>query len=217
MLQILNPGMTNKDNFIPYEHTTILKLFSKPNIIGLVADVHQGKSMLIYHIIETIKTYYSASIYSYGLRLNVPNVQNIYSLSELEQVKNSVIFIDEMSSLFDLDNRKVKHQIENTLRLIFHNNNVLFLCGVGENWKKFLSAKIEIIFYKKLTLSDLINGSRVKEMIMSYKGIERGTAILNLEVDKTLLFDGEHYSTLTIPYLKKYDTKAKNQDILQQK
>jgi len=191
----------------------VIKLLDKPKIIGVCADVNAGKSMLLYNIIEDLKDY-KYTLYTYGLRLEVPNATQVYSVAELESIKNSIIVIDELSSLFDLDNRKVKKQIENTLRLINHNNNILILCGVPENFKKFISGKIDIMIYKKTTIADLINGCRVKNMLMNYKGMERGTEILNLDIDRALVFDGTHYTKFKVKYYEKYDSKKDNTKIL---
>ena len=104
--------------------------------------------------------------------------------------------------------------IEKTLRLINHNNNILILAGLPENYKKFISAKLDMIFFKKCTLSDFINGSRLKNIVTSYKGNELGSAVLNLNIDKALLFDGRHFNVIHVPYYKKYDSKKNNEDIL---
>jgi len=190
------------------------KLFDKPKIIGLVANANEGKSNMIYWMLDQLSREFRFKVYVYGLRCDFPNTMQIYSITELEQVKDSIVMIDEMFSLFDLDNRKIKTQIENTIRLIFHNNNILLMCGLGENFKKFLSAKLTAVIFKKVTLADLINGSTVKNIIMGYKGNERGSSVLNLGVDEAVIYDGLHYHQLDIPYMKKFDTKLKNVPIL---
>lgn len=195
----------------------IKKLFNKPKIISVCADVNQGKSMLLYHIMETLHKDSKFTLFTYGLRLKYANAQQIYSVSELEQIRDSIIVIDELSSLFDLDNRKVKKQIENTLRLLNHNNNILILCGTPENFKKFISAKIDYVIFKKTTIADFINGSRLKNILTAYKGNERGSELLNLRINEALLYDGLHYSLMEVPYYKKFDSKADNQTIVQPK
>ena len=224
-------GIELKDNFQlqaqalkeqqAYEKSTALvnklkisNLFRKPKIIGLCANSNEGKSNTIYWILDKLSKDFKFKVYVYGLRCEFQNTIRINSVEEMEQIKNSIILIDEMFSLFDLDNRKVRSQVENTLRLIFHNNNVLLICGLGENFKKFLSAKLHAVIFKKITLADLINGSTVKNIIMSYKGEERGTAILDLEIDEALVYDGLHYHLIDVPYMKQYDSKIKNIPIL---
>ena len=189
------------------------KMFTKPCVVGISADVNQGKSMLLYNIINSIKGD-EFKLYTYGLRMNVGCARQVYSVAELEQITNSIIIIDELSSLFDLDNRKIKKQVENTLRLINHNNNVLILCGTPENFKKFIGGKLDMLFYKKTTMADLINGSRVKNILSQYKGYEMGSEILNLKINEALFWDGRHYDKVHIDYLKRYDTKADNVEIV---
>lgn len=194
--------------------STITKLFAKPQIIGVIADVNQGKSMTLYHIIEECRVKHTFELYQYGLRLSPRGAVQVNSIEEIESIKNSVIVIDELSSLFDLDNRKVKSMIENSLRLINHNNNVVILAGTPENFKKFVSAKLNVIFFKQSTIADFINGSRAKNILMAYRGNERGSAMLNLDVDETLVWDGKHYSKMRIPYYPSFDTKRGNESIL---
>jgi len=192
-------------------------LFSKPSIVGLVGNANEAKSNLIYYILDTLKKDFKFKVYVYGLRCNVLNTTIVHSVEEIEQVQNSIIIVDEMENLFDFSDRKVKKQIEKTIRLIFHNNNILFLCGLGENFKKFLSAKLSVVIYKKTTIADLINGSVVKRIVLKYEGAEKGSNILHLNLDEALVFDGLHYEKIKIPYLKQYDTKASNVPILVRK
>ena len=170
----------------------LINLFDKPKIMGVVADVNSGKSMLLYHVIETLRSKAEFSLYTFGFRVPLDFAKEIYSVEELEQIENSLIIIDETFTLFDLGNRKNKKAVENTLRLINHNNNLLVLCMVPENVKKFLASKIDILFFKKCTIPDFINGSMVKRIVDSYSGYERGTTILGLKIDEALIFDGKH-------------------------
>ena len=190
-------------------------LFHKPKVYGVVADVNQGKSMLLYHILDTLQESHSFNLYTYGLRMSIKGAVQIFSVAEMEEIRNSIIVIDELSSLFDLDNRKCKKTIENTLRLINHNNNVLVLCGVPENFKKFISGKLDAVFYKKTTKADLINGCRVKNILESYKGNQNGSEVLNLAINEVLFYNGKHYEMWDVPYYKKYDTKKKNVKIVE--
>ncbi len=137
--------------------------------------------------------------------------------SYLLSFKDSLIICDEFFTLFDLDNRKARRTIENTLRLINHKNNILFLVGVGENFKKFISSKLDIIIYKQVSFADLINGSRVKSIIKEYNGEEKGSELLNLEINEALIYDGSHYTKFNVPYLKQYDTKIDNVQIFTEK
>jgi len=193
------------------------KLFVKPSIIGLVANVNEGKSNTLYYILDELSKKYDFNVYVYGLKCTFPNTNVIHSVDEMEQIKDSLIILDEVFSLWDLDNRKAKRQIESSLRLINHNNNILIVCGLCENFKKFLSAKLDAVIFKKVSFADMINGSRMKNIIMNYKGNEMGSTVVNLNIDEAIVYDGLKYNKIHIPYMKKYDTKAKNVKILVRK
>ena len=192
----------------------IKNLFSKPQVIGVISNANQGKSMMLYHFLEELKKEYNFKTYSYGLRIDIENNKKIFSVAELEETTNSVIIIDEFATLIDIDNRKVKKQVENTIRLIYHNNNVLLLCGLGQNFPKFISSKLDIIIYKKILLADLINGSSAQRNIINYKGYELGSTILNLAIDEAIIYYKGSYEKINIPYLAQYDSKKDNIDIL---
>jgi len=190
----------------------LYSLFSKPKVIGLVADIDEGKSNLIYYLIDDLVKKGNKNIVSFGLKKSLGE-REIYTLKELEACKNNIIFLDEMMTLFDLDNRMAKKQIENTLRLIAHNNNVLVLCGLPENFKKFLCGKISVWLLKKVTIEDFIRGSSVKRVVTDYHGNERGTEILSLDKGEVILFNG-HYTKINVPYLSQFDTKKNNIPLL---
>lgn len=199
------------------------KLFDKPKIIGMCANQHTGKTNTLYHILDNLSKNYHFKVYTYGLRLSFKGTTAFKSVEELEQFKNSIIIIDEMFSLFDLDNRKVKAQIEKTIRLLFHNNNILLLCGLGENFKKFLSAKIHAVIFKQITFSDLINGSRIKQVAMNYCGDEAGSTMLDIPLNKAIVFNPvnfdkdknqSNYTVIDVPYMEDFDSKLENKPIL---
>lgn len=198
------------------EQEKLLELFKSPKLIGVIADANNGKSNMLYWAIKTMQERYSFKLYSYGLRVSLGE-QKIYSVEELEVIHNSVIIVDEFANMFDIDDRKEKKQIEKTLRLIFHNNNVVLLCGLPENMKKFIASKFDAMIFKKCSLSDFINGSRVKKVALNYEGQEQGAAVLNLPIDTALVYDGTHYTHVHVPYLPETDTKRNNESILQKR
>ena len=190
--------------------------FEKPDIVGIISDVNEGKTNLIYHLIEELKKSCSFNLVTFGLKFEIEDAKTINSLEQLESCRDSLIFLDEFYTLFDLDDRKKKRQIEKTLRLIHHSNNILALVGVPENFKKFISSKIATCFYKKVKINDFINGSNVKGNLISYEGKGMGNKMLNLKRDEVLVFDGD-YRIFNVPYLLKYDSKINNKDIFVEK
>lgn len=195
----------------------IINLFNEPKICAIIGDANSGKSNLIYSLIEDLKANYNFKLYTHGLKYDIGGAIDIYSIDELEKIKDGVIFIDEFISLFDLDDRTNKSKVERTLRLLYHNNNIIILAGLPENFKKFISARVSLIFYKKVTFEDFINGSSVKKNILKYHGVERGSSILDLKTNECLIYDGEHYNKIPINYLGDKDSKKNNPNILTKK
>ncbi len=187
-------------------------LLSEPKIIGLIADVNQGKSNFLYYMIREIQKNYTFQLFTYGLRCDMGE-QKIYSIQELETIKDSIVICDEFYTLFDLEDRKNRNAIEKTLRLINHNNNILILVGLPDNFKKFIASKLDVMIFKQCKLGDFVNGSRVKAVCMSYKGRELGSAMMTMEKNEAIMWD-KHYEKITIPYLQEYDTKKNNVPIL---
>lgn len=195
-------------------HDKILSLFDSPKLIGVIGDANSGKSNLLYFIIKTLRAKHTFSLFTYGMRVNIVGEQKIYSVERLETIRNSVIIIDEFASLFDMDDRKEKKQIEHTLRLIFHNNNVVLFCGLPENYKKFIAAKLDSMIFKKCAMSDFINGSRTKKVAFNCEVDEKGSAVFAIPTDQAIVYDGLDYHKVRVPYQPDADTKANNEEIL---
>lgn len=199
------------------EENNVIQEFNAPKIIGIVSDPNEGKSNLAHYLIKELKENYTFKLYTYGFRTEISGTPQIFSIREVEEIRDSIIFIDEFYTLFDLEDRRKKMMVENTLRLLFHNNNILVLIGVGENFKKFVSGKLNTIFFKKVTFSDLINGSSMKRAIQDYKGYEKGSAVLNLKKNEVIVYNGKNYRKFLVPYLKEADSKVDNVSILTKK
>lgn len=190
----------------------ILKLLDKPKIIAVVAETNQGKSNMLYGILDTLKEAYTTSVATYGLRCDLGE-HKIHSLEELEAIRDTLIVIDEFETLFDIEDRKSRRAIENSLRLINHNNNIIILCGLPDNFKKFLSNKVNVFIFKTCRIGNFINGSRAKAVCLSYRGDELGATTLSLPLNEALIYTDEYIKT-EIPYLEQYDTKRNNKQIV---
>lgn len=188
----------------------------KPKAIGLVADRNQGKSNLIYSVINHIKENYpNTNVYQYGLRATLDGVVTIDSIEKLEILTNCIIFIDEFYSLFELDNRKKKELIEAAFRLIHHNNVILVLCGLPNNFNKFVSQNLDYVIFKQCSIGAFINGSDVKNIALAYRGVGKGSSMIAMDKGKALFYDVEakmYYHT-DVPYVEHHDTKQANRDI----
>ncbi len=197
--------MTNKD--------IIQTIFNEPKIIALVGDTNSGKSNTLYWIINTLREAGSFNLYTYGLRTPIEDATEIYSTGEVEQITNSLVVLDEVMTMWNLDDRKNKRSIENSLRLIHHNNNILLLSMLPENLKKFIASKVNTYIFKRCTIPDFINGSVAKRLVESYAGPERGSVMLNLPHNQAMLYM-LHFFKFEVPYMRQYDTKLTNEPII---
>ncbi len=82
-----------------------------------------------------------------------------------------------------------------------------------DNFKKFLSNKVDIFIFKKCRVGSFINGSYAKAVCLQYRGAELGATMLNMGINEALLYDGT-YTKIEVPYLEKYDTKKDNKKIV---
>ena len=196
---------------------SVTNLFQDKSIrvVGIIADPNAGKSNMIYHTIQSLQERYNANIYTYGLRAYVPGTTTIYSVEELEKISNSIVFIDEFYSLFELTNRKKQEQVEKSLRLIYHKNNIMVLCGLPHNFNKFISGMLNAIIFKQCTLVDFINRSYAQRVAFSYKNDAiMGQSTMSIPKDEAVVFDGLHYTLIDVPYMEHGDTKKNNPPIL---
>jgi len=178
----------------------------------LMSRSDEGKTHTLCTIIEEYKKQFNGNVTTFGFRdelLNLLNVNSFSSLIELEEIRNSIIIVDEVGSLFDLENRTKRRQIENTLRLVNHRNNKILLSGLPSDFKRFLCAKSRVFLFKSLVVSEMINGSFAKEILIQYRGPELGTHALLLEKDTLLCYDG-HFWKERVQYNEAYDTKKEN-------
>ena len=187
----------------------------------MTARSNEGKTMVLVNLIKEYQKSFNGDIWVFGIKPEVTDklkVKTFTSLLELEQIKEAVIIIDECGLLFDLDNRKNRKQVDLTLRLVNHNGNKILLSGLPTDFKKYLCAKAKCFMFKTLQMSDLINGSQAKEIVNQHKGVEKGTYLLTLPINKMLCYCPNkskkgHYWIEDIEYLPEFDTKSNNKDL----
>lgn len=202
-----------------YEKVT--EIFDDVSIraIGIIADVNQGKSNVIYHCIKELQKKYTDQIYSYGLHLDIPGMIKINSIVEMEGIRNSLIFIDEFPSLFNLRNARQVDKFENTMRKIFHHtsNNTVVICGLPHNFNKFLSGLLQVIVFKRCTIEDFIQRSSPQQAIagsFSPAGlhqVNKGSELLDMPKNVALIYDRNavaKWSEVEVPYEADCDSKA---------
>ena len=192
---------------------------SSIRVIGIIGDPNQAKSNTMYHLINVLKHKYDgAKIYAYGLRTKVEGVQDIHVVSELETIRDSVIFVDEFYDFLRMSNRKSAEKAEACLRTIYHQNNIIILSGLPHNFNKFVSGLLQGVIFKQCLLEDFIQRSSVQQFIMAYSGgyeVHKASEVLSMPKNVALVWlKGEHEYEVDIPYVESGDTKRMNKPVL---
>lgn len=200
---------------------TVEDIFKDPSIraIGLIADPNQGKSNVIYHCIRALQQNYDAKMYAYGLRVMFDGVKEINSIEQLEKITNSVVFLDEFPSLFSLNNARQRDKFEESMRKVYHSNNIIIICGLPHNFNKFLSGLLNAVIFKQSTLVDFIQRSPAERIIASFSprmggAVQKGSRMLTMPKDVALIWDGNDYYDVDVPYVEEGDSKRFNAPIL---
>jgi hypothetical protein len=195
----------------------LLELYTEPRVVGIIGDIGSSKSNTAYFIIDQLLEIYDMNLYTFGLRKKIKGSIAIFQVSELERLRNAIVFLDEANLLLDIENRTKKKKIQEMFQLLAHNNCHVTLISPPNTFKKFLSAKLDAMILHEITIAQCINRSYVADTVQTYSGLERGSTMLSLQRGKAILFDGLHYHPVSIPYMKDADTKKDNPPLLRPK
>jgi hypothetical protein len=224
----LNDRMTKKQliteqnrikESVPINQTINVRRILNNSLSILMSRTNEAKTSFLCSLIKEYQTKFTGNVYVFGLNpilVKTLNVIPFYSLIELEKIKNGIIIIDEVKTLFCLEDRKKFGQIESVLRLVNHNNNRLLLAGLPTDFKKFICAKATCFMYKGLDIGDLINGSRAKDFLNQYTGTEKGSFNLDIPKNEVLCYDNSFWKE-SFSYNSDYDTKKSNSDLFSER
>ena len=196
---------------------------SSIRIIGVIADKNQGKSNVLYNIINIAKAKApDTQIVGFKLSIYVPGIIMINSLVELSKVSNSLIILDEWADLVDTMNRKDMKSFEALLRTIYHpyRNNTIIMCGLARNFNGKISGELEAVIFKQTTVIDIVQRSRIDNILKSFRS--EGHAIKNdymlvCPKNGALIYrpgEPKDFHYIEIPYLPEYDVKSNNEPVI---
>jgi hypothetical protein len=129
--------------------------------------------------------------------------------------------MDEFPTFLRLSNRKSMEASENSLRTVYHSNNILVLSGLPHNYNKFISGLLQVTIFKQSNLEDFIQRSSLQQFTASYNGgysVSKGQALLKMDKSTALVWiNGGFCYEVNVPYVKWGDTKLHNKPILVEK
>lgn len=193
-------------------------------VIGVVADKNQGKSNMLYNMIEIIKRDApETKVVGFRLLVNVPGVLTLNSLVELAKIRDSYIIIDELKTIVDMDNRAEVSELLRLLQTLYHSNNILILCGLAHNFNGKISGEVEAWIFKQTTMISVIKRSNLDYVLreLTHEGrAQKNKYVLTMPKNGAVVYHpymSKNWHYIEIPYLPVYDTKADNEPIIKWK
>lgn len=192
-------------------------------VIGVIADKNQGKTNLLCNIIEiTRKLAPDTHIVGFRLPVNIPGVLYLNTLTELSKVQNSLIIIDELKTLVDLDNRTEVRILMSILQTLYHpqRNNTVFLCGLAHNFNGKISGELEAVIFKQTTLISVIQRTNIDYILRSLRSegkASKNEYTLVMPKETALIYHPrmqKEWHCIDIPYLEEYDVKRSNEPVI---
>lgn len=190
-------------------------------VIGVVADKNQGKSNMLYNMIDIIRRNApETKIVGFRLLINIPGVLMLNSLVELAKIRNSYILIDELKTIVDMDNRTEVSELLQLLQTLYHSNNTLILCGLAHNFNGKISGEIEAWILKQTTMISIIKRSNLDYVLreLNHEGqAHKNKYVLTMPKNGAVVYHPymeKNWHYIEIPYLPRFDTKLDNEPII---
>lgn len=205
------------------KQTNIQTIFSYGRVAGIAGNRHQGKTNnIISMIVEFRQHNKTTPIYAYGLPPNVAqylqryNVKVIDRISQLANIKNAIIILDEFQKL-KLNDRRNKDVLVELMAMIYHpdsNNYVLFCSPTTREYNSIIGGFVEVWLLKSMFLSDAVNGSQLKTALKDYKGQYYKLGYYDIPPSNMVLLNEDHEQVLEFDYITDVDMKKDIIDIL---
>jgi hypothetical protein len=192
-------------------------------VIGIVADKNQGKSMLMYNMAEIIRRDApETKLVGFRMSIGVPGMLMLNTLTELSKVSNSFIFIDELKTFVDTDNRTEMKVFMSLLQTLYHpyRNNTVVLCGLAHNFNGKISGELEAVIFKQTTLISVVKRSNLDYILRSLQSegkASRNEYTLVMPKDGALIYHphmAKNWHYIETPYLENYDVKKDNESVI---
>ena len=193
----------------------IKKLFGEQRIVGLAGKQNSGKTNNLMALIRNFrKENKKTPVYVYGLNEKIikwlDNLKLVFEISNLEQLSdktNSLIIIDEFQKL-RLNDRRYKDVLNRFIDFIYHNNNWVILSSPNtREFNSIIGGKIDRWALKSLRISNLVNGSQLKDVVMNYHGRFKSLSNINVPKNKILIINDDYEKIIELEYIKEIDFK----------
>ena len=122
------------------------------------------------------------SLYLMGYPKKINGFKQISSLTELSQVTDALIGVDELSKILPVYSKATNEKLMELLSTMAHNNNALiFTTNLTQFITKALDGFIDGFCFTRINdLGQLKNGSKAKRLLQEFKNIKINNWSLNL-------------------------------------
>lgn len=195
----------------------LIKLFRKYRSIGVVGNPHTAKSSLVLSHLVDIKKEIDIPVYVLGTEKNLyehlesKGINILHSTDDVldMKIKDSVIYIDEFSDLFDVQMAsKQTKKIKMFFNRIAHLNNYIVISSAEVNfWNKFMCSLVRAHFVKTIEYVNLVRGTHIRTKIMN---IAENTSDYRLDIPINTYYvvtDDDVVEKLTFEYNSDLDSK----------
>lgn len=199
----------------------IKELFGNARVVGIAGEKSSGKTNNIIALIEDFRKNNSETpIYVYGFDhralswlKNMGNVYEFSSINHLSGKQDSLIIVDEFQKL-NLNNKRYKAKLDALIDFIYHDNNWLILSSPGlREFNSIIGGKVERWALKNVRVANLVNGSQLKEAVVSYNGRFKSIDDLHIPKDTLLVINEDYEKLIELRYIPEVDFKQGNIDI----
>jgi hypothetical protein len=163
----------------------------KIRTIGVIGDRDKGKTSVVYSLLKNYTGTKEIVLYAYPD--TTWKYRQIHTLSELELLTNSIVFMDELQKHIKFYQKRMNEDFLELLSTLAHNNNTLiFTTPMSQFITKALDCFIDGFIYVKISdLEQLKNGSKVKRLLQSFSSERISRRTLRLELGEYLqIIDG---------------------------
>lgn len=196
---------------------SLIKLFQNYKSIGIVGSPNSAKSSLVLTELIDMKSKIDVDIYVLGAEpslydvLEFNNINILYSSDDVldMKIKNSVIYIDEFASIFDVSSQsKQRDRIKRFFNRIEHLNNYVIVSSAEINfWNKFMCSIVKAHLVKRIEFNNLVRGTDLKRKIQN---IAENTSDYRLDIKQNeyyIITDDNLVLKRTFKYNPSLDSK----------
>jgi len=176
------------------------------NSIAIIGNPNTGKTNLAFSLMNKYEG--KRKKYLFGYPKKVAGYKTVSTIDDLFQLKDSIIFMDEIQKFIKVYDKKANTQLMELISTFAHKKNTLiFTTQLSQFITRGVEAFIDTWAITRIDMDTLKNGSKPKRLIQRLCDIRKTDWVLDLDV-------GEYYehsfkNKIGSNKIKKF----KNQDI----